>query len=720
MQKSGGSMAENSQDPPDYSILAALDQKIPRPRTSFFYQCGLLLVTVTMVLLPLIYMAFVGSVAWLVYHHAIHNWGPIMDWGGFTGGGRVMILKFLVYFTPLLAGLVVLFFLFKPIFARRPKHAQPLALNPASEPMLYAFIHKICEAVGAPSPRRIDLDCRLNASAGFRRGFGSFMGNDMVLVIGLPLVANLNARELAGVVAHEFGHFTQGMGMRLSYIIRSINFWFARVAYERDAWDVALETWSREEQDGRLMIVLLVVQLGVWLSRTVLKALMFTGHLIGGFMLRQMEYNADQYQIKISGSEAFESSHRKLATLDATLQRSYEQMRANWKKYRTLPDNLPEALRRQHEKMPAQYGEQINDTLGLRKTGLFDSHPSPGDRIREARRAGDSGIFHDERPAATLFAAFEHPAKFVTLLHYTDDLGIPITQQMLTPVQPEQAAGIAASKPASPPNEWCEAYFCGVLTLMLPLRLGTPSPSTDWETDALELNQLSSGIRQLLEQLAACVQADNQATEKLLTARTVRCLIASGMAVDPARLGCSEATVETATKAEKEAAAARESLRDSLKEVSAALVRRLELGLSLALANRTDAAYHARLTELGAQLAGDAEIYPLRSEVVDALTVLHRIKEMKFGHGDSPALARALESQTQIVLSLAAPFLSKPANEVAPKAGLRLQTTPRLPGGTASNEIAGVETETRSWLTDYGRRLEELVQAASSAEGSAH
>jgi hypothetical protein len=56
-----------------------------------------------------------------------------------------------------------------------------------------------------------------------------YLGNDLVLTIGLPLVAGFNLREFAGVLAHEFGHFSQGVGMRISYVIRSISFWFTRV-----------------------------------------------------------------------------------------------------------------------------------------------------------------------------------------------------------------------------------------------------------------------------------------------------------------------------------------------------------------------------------------------------------------------------------------------------------------------------------------------------------
>ena len=55
-----------------------------------------------------------------------------------------------------------------------------------------------------------------------------------MLTVGLPLVEGLNVRQLGGVLAHEFGHFAQGSGMCLTYLIRSVNAWFGRVAYQRD------------------------------------------------------------------------------------------------------------------------------------------------------------------------------------------------------------------------------------------------------------------------------------------------------------------------------------------------------------------------------------------------------------------------------------------------------------------------------------------------------
>jgi len=350
------------------------------------------------------------------------------------GGGRLYLLKAIAYVAPLFIGLVLVFFMIKPLFARRAPKAQPLALNPGAEPTLYAFIAKICELVGAPMPKRIDLDCQLNAAAGFRRGFASMFGNDLVLVIGIPLVASFNLREFAGVIAHEFGHFTQGFAMRLSYVVRGINGWFARVVYERDSWDMLLEHWAQDAEDWRIMIVVNLARLGVWFSRLFLLLLMMIGHGVSCFLLRQMEYDADSYEIKLAGSAVFETTVRRLAILGEALGKAYKEMRTTWNMSRRLPDNFPAYLMRQEGTIPIAIRDRIQDTLGLAHTGLFDTHPSDGDRIRRARQAAEPGVFHPDLPASVLFSNFEGASRQITLLHYAEDLGIPCNAAALHPV----------------------------------------------------------------------------------------------------------------------------------------------------------------------------------------------------------------------------------------------------------------------------------------------
>lgn len=416
------------------TLLAAFDRPIARPKVSLLYRLSLVVVSLAMVILPLVYVAMIAAAAYGVHYWATHFTSLLQ----FRGGLRVTLFMAIVYLTPLLAGSVMVLFMIKPLFARRGRGASPLALNPGAEPLLFTFVTQICRSVGAPFPTRIDVDCQLNASASFRRGSFSFLGNDLVLTLGMPLVSGLNVTELAGVIAHEFGHFSQGVAMRLTYIIRSVNAWFARVIYERDAWDEALEEWAQTE-DSRLSLMIAFARLGVWFSRVLLKGLMYAGHGIGCFMLREMEYDADLYEIRLSGSGAFEATAKRIHTLGASLQRSYQEIRASWNLNRTLPDNLPTYLTNRHSSMERSQRTQLEDTLGLHQTGLFDTHPSDGDRIRRARRASEPGVFQIDAPATCLFSNFEALSKQVTLLHYEDDLELPIAMAKLQATHAEGA-----------------------------------------------------------------------------------------------------------------------------------------------------------------------------------------------------------------------------------------------------------------------------------------
>src|SRR4051812_35637270 len=190
---------------------------VSQTRPSVAYQFGLSAVAVAMGILPCIYIALTGLVGYGVYYFATQFLPAILRWPSYSY--YMPLAKVVCGGTPLLVGSVITAFMVKPLFSARGRRMQPLALNPQIEPRVYELVQTVCEAVGAPSPHRIELNCDLNASAHFDRGLLGFVRNRLILTLGLPLVAGLTERELAGVIAHEFGHFRQGAGMRLSYLI---------------------------------------------------------------------------------------------------------------------------------------------------------------------------------------------------------------------------------------------------------------------------------------------------------------------------------------------------------------------------------------------------------------------------------------------------------------------------------------------------------------------
>jgi len=396
--------------------LYAFAGTIEPTRLPAAYRFGLLIVGATMLLLPLLYLGSIALTARAVWWHLTTNAGILAGRGNAQG-------RLLVYLGPALIGVVLMFFMVKPILARPSKERDPIPLDPGAEPVLIAFIQAICRQIRAPMPRRVQVDCAVNASAGFmRQGVAGVLSNDLVLTIGLPLVAGLTVRQLGGVLAHEFGHFAQGGGMRLTAIVRGVNAWFARVVFERDEWDLRLEEWAKN-LDGRVAILLWLAKGAIWVSRQMLRGLMLIGHAISCFMLRQMEFDADSYEIKITGSETFGQTSRRMREMNVGAQFGYADLRSSLRTGK-LPSHLPAFVVQRTSCVPGDVLDQVRNTADER-TGMFDTHPCDADRLLAARKAATAGVMAGgDGPATALFRNFEALSAAATRHHYEHDLGI--------------------------------------------------------------------------------------------------------------------------------------------------------------------------------------------------------------------------------------------------------------------------------------------------------
>ncbi len=391
----------------DKTLLDAFSGTITPVRRKPTYTIGVLLVTCVMIVLPLLYISLIGVAGFGVYYHSVNHTGMLE-----YGRGRAKIMVFLAYVAPLVIGGILLLFMIKPLFARPARQIQRRSLTRGGEPLLFAFVDRISEIVRAPIPKRIDVDYQLNASASFRRGFLSFLGSDLVLTIGMPLAAGLTVRQFAGVLAHEFGHFSQGIGMRLTYVVRNINAWFARVVYDRDEWDEWLaETAS--ETDLRIGWILYLSQLCVWITRRILWLLMVIGHGVSGFMLRQMEYDADRYETRLAGSETFAETSLRIRELGAAYDLT-QQMVMGFLSQGKFPDNVSRVMTKIAAEFPAKAQREIKKSVESEKSGLFDTHPCDKDRIASSSRENAPGIFHAKGPASNLFRNFNSLAQGVT------------------------------------------------------------------------------------------------------------------------------------------------------------------------------------------------------------------------------------------------------------------------------------------------------------------
>lgn len=399
--------------------IGALVRPIEPVAPTISYRCGLCLTTGAMVILPMIYAGIVGIAAWGVYTYAIFGTAIIgRNW-----------LTLIAYCGPLIAGSILIAFMVRPLFSLFPASTGRCSLRRADEPVFFAFVDRICDTVGSPKPVRIEVTCDVNASAGFDWGFSSFLKGHLVLTVGLPLVSGIRARNLAGVLAHEFGHFSQGSGLRLVATIRYIEAWFARVVYHRDHWDEKLEHWAKNS-DIRVGLIFYLAIFFVWVTREILHGLMYLGGAISSYMSRQMEFDADRYEARVVGTATFEQTCRSLITLNLASRKAMAGLSQAWID-RKLSNNYPIFVAAQHRMLPAPLVQETVATIMNRKAGIFDSHPDDAARIASVRREGTHGVFELDTDAVELFADFGALARRATLHFYRNDCGLEVKSDHL-------------------------------------------------------------------------------------------------------------------------------------------------------------------------------------------------------------------------------------------------------------------------------------------------
>jgi Zn-dependent protease with chaperone function len=203
----------------------------------------------------------------------------------------------------------LLFFLFlvKGLSKRSEKERTVrVEITEEDQPLLFAFIERLCEETGAAMPRRVYVSHEVNAAVVTHTGITSlFWPTGKDLLIGLGLVNILNLSEFKSVLAHEFGHFAQ-KSTRLGGYVYTAN----RIIYDlvvgRDWFDDILDGMKRSHGgQGNVVTALGWTIYGlVWCLRKVLEGAFFLINLVHRSLSRQMEFNADLVAVSVAGSDA--------------------------------------------------------------------------------------------------------------------------------------------------------------------------------------------------------------------------------------------------------------------------------------------------------------------------------------------------------------------------------------------------------------------------------
>jgi Zn-dependent protease with chaperone function len=528
-------------------LFAPLDEHGPdfrQPNATPVYVFGLALVTVAVLSLIAVYLSLIAVIATLLVTCSVSGRSLFSQPGS-------LLFHALLYVGPLLVGTIFLFFLLKPFFARRTEDESRYSLNHADAPLLFRLIGKICTLTGAPLPSRVDVNCAVNASASFRTGIQSLFGHDLVLTIGLPLVAGLNMCEFAGVLAHELGHFRQGAGMRLTYLIRGVNLWFSRVVYERDVWDLRLENLARSD-DWRYVPVVQCVRACIWITRRILWLFMHLSHAISCFMLREMERNADRWERYLAGWDAFESTVRSLHLLHVASQLAQLDLRETWKTKR-LPNHLPAYILHKQQAFDAEFLQSLDAARASRKTRWFDTHPSSADRVAAAHAGGEPGIFRWTSPASELFHDFDALSRSATRFFYERELELQLGEQSL--VEHEQTVRELAQ--ADEADEAMKRFFGNAFTTLRPVLIMTHETQPGHCDSRHILVESRARMNDSLGYAEQLIEEFSKLDRQIVLWTKAGYLLQGGFAFEPKEYFLTEASHAVATRT-KNAAVARQ------------------------------------------------------------------------------------------------------------------------------------------------------------------
>jgi hypothetical protein len=273
---------------------------------------------------------------------------------------------------------------------------------------------------------------------------------------------------------------------------------------------------------------------------------MYLGHIVAGFMLRQMEFDADMYETRVAGSQAFAATCRKLRLIGVSYQGAQRDLGGFYREGR-LGDNMPLMIQANLKQLPKKVYKLVDEAIAKSETGMFDDHPADKDRIAAAQAANAIGAFQSDLPASVLFANVEAAAKNVTWDFYCASFGRTIDPNSLHPTSSllaRQDQELSAVKSR-------DRFFAGAFSVLRPLRL-PPARFEKTEHPAVwqqELAQARAAMEANAAAYAELLDPYDKADTRLIQARQARSVLSAGVRLQAAHF---EQPVHSASEAHQQ------------------------------------------------------------------------------------------------------------------------------------------------------------------------
>lgn len=281
-------------------------------------------------------------------------------------------------------------------------------------PELFKTIYEVADKVNTYRPRKVYLLPDVNASVFHEQNLLSlFRASHQNLNIGLGLVAVLSRDELKGVLAHEFGHFSQNI-TRVSGFIYRVNKLILELLYVDGGWDEAVA--KSAELHGIITIFATLALYTAGAMRWVFQKIYGLVNISFLSLSRDLEFHADAVSVSIYGREALKNALRKFNFANVAFATTVNYLEKYFAE-KIVCNNFYKVFATRIEQVA------LRNDIGFKNTQLviddvywnnrvvprvitkdqWASHPSDKDREDNINRNGESKPY-DETPAWDVFA----------------------------------------------------------------------------------------------------------------------------------------------------------------------------------------------------------------------------------------------------------------------------------------------------------------------------
>ncbi|MHA3788722.1 M48 family metalloprotease [Flavobacterium hauense] len=349
------------------------------------------------------------------------------------GYGGVMLIALRPSFATLMLGLgcisiglLILFFMVKFVFSKnKTDRSQLIEIKQQDEPQLFAFIKEIVDETGTDFPKKIYISSEVNASVFYDSSFWSmFLPVKKNLHLGVGLMNSVTVDEFKGIVAHEFGHFSQ-RSMKVGSYVYNVNYILHNMLYDNASYDTIISKWANISSyfSFAALIGIRIIDGIQWVLRKVYEVVNINYLALS----REMEFHADEVAANVAGSQALATS---LVRLDLaghaynhTLEFYGQKIADNKKPDNIFPQMSHVMIHWANEfKLPTVNGlpqATLDSKTRFNKSKLsfgdqWSSHPSDKDRINRLESLNIPIKNTDTNIATTLFKNNQETQKTVT------------------------------------------------------------------------------------------------------------------------------------------------------------------------------------------------------------------------------------------------------------------------------------------------------------------